>query len=75
MTRPLTAEEVEADYEGNTGRHHRTFCGHEAAECRPCWWRHGPFTWGRTRDSVKNAMALEAVAEMASAHGANPQAP
>jgi L-ribulose-5-phosphate 4-epimerase len=67
VTRPLTAEEVDADYEGNTGR----VIVERFAELDPLAMPavlvagHAPFTWGRNAaQSVDNAIALEAVAEM-----------
>jgi len=68
VTRPLSAEEVEADYEGNTGR----VIVERFADLDPRAMPavlvagHAPFTWGKdAADSLKNAVALEAVAEMA----------
>ncbi len=68
VTRPLTAAEVEADYEGNTG----VVIVERFADLDPQAMPavlvagHGPFAWGKdAADSLKNAMALEAVAEMA----------
>ncbi|NQU76883.1 MAG: L-ribulose-5-phosphate 4-epimerase [Planctomycetes bacterium] len=70
VTRPLTAEEVQAQYELNTGK--------VIVECFRLGRldpmaipgvvvaNHGPFTWGGDADeAVKNAVALEAVAKMA----------
>ncbi|MFP4144854.1 MAG: L-ribulose-5-phosphate 4-epimerase AraD [Phycisphaeraceae bacterium] len=68
VTRPLTATEVEDDYEGNTGEVIiETFDGHKPIECPAVLVAgHGPFTWGKNpAESVTNAVALEAVAEMA----------
>ena len=68
--RNLTAEEIEADYEGNTGRvivetfHNR---GLDPAyvpgvNCA----NHGPFAWGKDADqAVYHAVVLEKVAQMA----------
>lgn len=68
VTRPLTVEEVESDYETNTGR----VIVERFADVDPVQMPavlaagHGPFTWGATAaESVKNAVALEAVARMA----------
>jgi L-ribulose-5-phosphate 4-epimerase len=68
VTRPLTAAEVEADYEGNTG----VVIVERFADLDPQAMPavlvagHGPFAWGKNAsDSLKNATALEAVAEMA----------
>jgi L-ribulose-5-phosphate 4-epimerase len=79
VTRPLTAAEVEADYEGNTGQ----VIVERFADLDPRAMPavlvagHAPFTWGKNAaDSVKNAVALEAVAEMALGTWLlNPQAP
>ncbi len=68
ITRPLTPAEVEADYEGNTGRVIvERFKGLDP-EAVPAVLAvgHGPFSWGKSAaDSVKNAVALEEVARMA----------
>lgn len=69
-TRSLTAEEVEADYEGNTGKVIvETFT--ERA-LNPLWvpgvicQNHGPFTWGKSpAQAVYHAVVLEEVAKMA----------
>ena len=68
VTRPLTEDEVRSDYEGNTGR----VIVERFADLDPVAMPaalvagHAPFTWGgSSADSVKNAIALEAVAEMA----------
>lgn len=68
VTRPLTAAEVAAGYERNTGQviierfaglNPRTMPAVLVAG-------HAPFTWGKdAADSVKNSIALESVAEMA----------
>jgi L-ribulose-5-phosphate 4-epimerase len=67
-TRPLTQEEVENEYELNTGK----VIVERFAELDPmavpgvlvC--SHAPFVWGKdAADSVHNAIALEAVAQMA----------
>ncbi len=69
-TRSLTEDEVEADYEGNTGRVIiETFnergldpVGIPAVICR----NHGPFTWGKdAAQAVYHAVVLEEVAKMA----------
>jgi L-ribulose-5-phosphate 4-epimerase len=68
VTRPLAESEVAADYEGNTGRVVvERFAGLDPmATPAVLVAGHGPFTWGRNAaDSVQNAIALEAVAEMA----------
>jgi L-ribulose-5-phosphate 4-epimerase len=68
VTRPLTDAEVEAEYEANTGRVIvERFAGLDP-QAMPAVLvaGHAPFTWGKNAsDSVKNAVALEAVAEMA----------
>jgi L-ribulose-5-phosphate 4-epimerase len=68
VTRALTEDEVLSDYEGNTGR----VIVERFADLDPVAMPavlvagHAPFTWGsNAADSVKNAIALEAVAEMA----------
>jgi L-ribulose-5-phosphate 4-epimerase len=79
LTRGLTPQEVDTDYERNTGcviverfadLDHRATPAILVAG-------HGPFTWGSDAyDSLHNAVALEAVAKMA--HGTwqlQPQAP
>lgn len=79
VTRPLTEEEVSSAYEANTGR----VIVERFADLDPVAMPavlvagHAPFTWGPTAAaSVKNAVALEAVAEMALAtHGLAPDAP
>jgi len=79
VARPLTAAEVEADYEGNTGRVIvERFAGLDPMAMPAVLVAgHAPFTWGRdAADSLKNAIALEAVAEMALAtYQLDPQAP
>jgi L-ribulose-5-phosphate 4-epimerase len=68
VTRPLTQQEVDEAYEANTGR--------VIVECfrdldpialpAVLVAGHAPFAWGKDAgESVKNAVALEAVAEMA----------
>lgn len=68
VTRALTAAEVAAAYEANTGR----VILERFAELDPRVMPavlvagHAPFTWGKNAaDSLHNAIALEAVAEMA----------
>lgn len=68
VTRPLTDEEVEAAYEANTGQAivERFAQLDPAAMPAVLVAGHAPFTWGRdAADAVENAVALEAVAEMA----------
>ncbi len=67
VTRPL-AEAETADYEANTGRIIVERCANVDPLAMPAVLvaGHGPFTWGRdAAESVRNAVALEAVAEMA----------
>jgi L-ribulose-5-phosphate 4-epimerase len=79
VTRPLTEAEVAADYEGHTGR----VIIERFAELDPLDMPavllagHAPFAWGRTAtESLHNAVALEAVAEMAlGTRLINPEAP
>lgn len=68
VSRPLTEKEVEDGYEVNTGR----AIVERFADLRPLAMPailvagHAPFTWGKSpADSVNNAIALEAVAQMA----------
>ncbi len=68
VTRPLTADEVEQAYEANTGE----VIVERFREINPLEMPgvlvagHGPFSWGKEAwDSVKNAVALESVADMA----------
>lgn len=68
VTRPLTEVEVTSGYEANTGH----VIIERFADLDPIAMPavlvagHAPFTWGTTaRASVQNAVALEAVAEMA----------
>lgn len=68
VTRPLTAEEVDEDYEGNTGHVivERFFELDALAVPGVLVAGHAPFAWGsNAAKSVENAVALEAVAEMA----------
>jgi L-ribulose-5-phosphate 4-epimerase len=68
LTRPLTEEEVESDYEGATGAVLvEAVQGHGPLEV-PCALvrGHGPFCWGTTAGAaVEVAVTLEAVARMA----------
>jgi L-ribulose-5-phosphate 4-epimerase len=68
ITRPLSEDEVQADYELNTGK----VIVEKFAKLDPVSMpavlvaNHGPFTWGKhAGDSVVNSIALETVAEMA----------
>jgi L-ribulose-5-phosphate 4-epimerase len=68
ITRPLTNEEVDEAYEANTGRViiERFQDLDPAAMPAVLVAGHAPFTWGKNvAESVHNAVALEAVAEMA----------
>lgn len=68
VTRFLKREEVETDYELNTGKVIRErFARIEPLE-RPAVLvaGHGPFAWGRTpKDAVENCLSLEKIAKMA----------
>lgn len=70
VTRPLSEAEVAGEYELNTGKvivdHIRTSGIDPAAVPAVLVAGHGPFTWGPTPGkAVDNAVALEAVAQMA----------
>jgi L-ribulose-5-phosphate 4-epimerase len=68
VTRPLNPAEVEQAYEANTARVIVERFAQLDPDTMPAVLvaGHGPFTWGRdVADSVENAVALEAVAEMA----------
>lgn len=79
LTRPLTAAEVEEDYEGHTGHVilERFQDLDPVAVPAVLVAGHAPFTWGRRpSESLHNAIALEAVAEMAlGTRLINPEAP
>lgn len=67
-TRPLSADEINGDYEANTGAVIAgTFAGRDFAAVPACLvYKHGPFVWGPTPEkATENAVTLEAVAEMA----------
>jgi L-ribulose-5-phosphate 4-epimerase len=67
VTRPLTVEEVQEAYEANTGEVIvERFRDIDPAEMPGVLVAgHGPFSWGKDAwDSIKNAVALEAVADM-----------
>jgi L-ribulose-5-phosphate 4-epimerase len=68
VTRPLTKAEVDEAYEENTGRVIiERFAGLDPAAMPAVLVAgHAPFTWGKdVAESVKNSVALEAVAQMA----------
>lgn len=68
VTRPLTAKEVEGAYEQNTGRVIVERFRQTDATAMPAVLvaGHAPFTWGQSvSEAVSNAIALEAVAQMA----------
>jgi len=68
ITRHLTPQEIEADYEGNTGvAIIEAFAGREPLEFPGVLVAgHGPFCWGRTPDeAAHNAVVLEYLAGMA----------
>lgn len=68
VTRALTAAEVAADYEANTGLVILERFADLDPRAMPAVLvaGHAPFTWGHgAADSLQNAIALEAVAEMA----------
>ena len=68
VTRPLTELEVAEDYEGHTGRVivERFAALDPVAMPAVLVAGHAPFAWGTTvAKSLENAIALEAVAEMA----------
>jgi L-ribulose-5-phosphate 4-epimerase len=68
VTRPLTQQEVDDAYEANTGRAivERFQDLDPIAMPAVLVAGHAPFAWGKdVAESVKNAVALEAVAEMA----------
>ena len=70
ISRSLTQEEVETDYEGNTGKVIIETLEQEAQDplAMPAVLvrNHGPFTWGKTpAEAVYHSVVLEKVAEMA----------
>ena len=68
VTRPLTERELDEGYETNTGEVIVERFRELDAAAMPAVLvaGHAPFAWGKNvADSVKNAVALEAVAEMA----------
>ena len=67
-TRHLTAEEVEGDYEANTGLVIAETFRDKDPEAVPAVLvrKHGPFAWGKNcRKAVENALILEETAHMA----------
>lgn len=70
VVRELSPEEVEADYETNTGLaivEHFREKEINPVEMPACFQKyHAPFTWGKNAvDSVKNSIALEVCSQMA----------
>jgi L-ribulose-5-phosphate 4-epimerase len=68
ITRPLSQQEVEDAYEAATGQVivERFDDSDPAARPAVLVAGHGPFAWGKdVAESVRNAVALEAIAEMA----------
>jgi L-ribulose-5-phosphate 4-epimerase len=68
LTRALTSEEIEADYEGNTGTVLIETIGSLGPSELPCALvrGHAPFCWGASVSAaVENAVTLEAVAKLA----------
>lgn len=76
-TRGLTEEEVQGEYEFNTGKVIIETLGDAEPLHNPgiVVWQHGPFAWGKdAHEAVHNAVVLEEVARMAwIAQGINPQ--
>ncbi|HKM96829.1 MAG TPA: L-ribulose-5-phosphate 4-epimerase [Buttiauxella sp.] len=76
-TRALTLEEVQGEYELNTGKVIIETLGNNDPLHTPgiVVYQHGPFAWGKTaEDAVHNAVVMEEVARMAwIAQGINPQ--
>lgn len=76
-TRGLTEEEVQGEYEFNTGKVIIETLGDVEPLHNPgiVVWQHGPFAWGKdAHEAVHNAVVLEEVARMAwIAQGINPQ--
>ena len=75
-TRALTLEEVQGEYELNTGKVIIETLGNNNPLHTPgiVVYQHGPFAWGKTaEDAVHNAVVMEEVARMAwIARGINP---
>jgi len=76
-SRPLTCDEVQSEYELNTGNVIIETLGSGNPLHTPgvVVYQHGPFTWGKSiEDAVHNAVVMEEVARMAwIAQGINPQ--
>lgn len=76
-TRALTIDEVQGEYELNTGKVIIETLGSHHPLHTPgvVVYQHGPFAWGKTaEDAVHNAVVMEEVARMAwIARGINPQ--
>lgn len=76
-TRALTEQEVQGEYERNTGLVIIETLGERDALHTPgvVVYQHGPFAWGKdAHDAVHNAVVMEEVARMAwIARGINPQ--
>jgi L-ribulose-5-phosphate 4-epimerase len=67
-TRPMTPQEIERDYEANTGRVIvKRFKGIDPLHCPAVLVAsHGPFVWGKdAADAVHHAVVLEFVAKLA----------
>ncbi len=67
-TRPLSATEINGEYEANTGQVIIETLAHHDPMHTPgiIVYQHGPFTWGTDAlDAVHNAVVLEEVAKMA----------
>ncbi len=67
-TRPLTAQEVEHEYEKNTGVVIAQTLGDRNPLHTPCMiaYQHGPFCWGKdAEEALHNTVVLEEVARMA----------
>lgn len=75
-TRALTADEVQGEYELNTGKVIVEMLGDVEPLHTPgiVVYQHGPFAWGKdAQDAVHNAVVMEEVAKMAwIARGINP---
>ena len=68
VTKPMTEQQIETDYELNTGRAIvRRFTGVDPMQTPAVLVaNHGPFTWGKTpADAVESAVVLEEVAAIA----------